>query len=184
MEAGVRREPGEGERATILSCQRPPHSHDVPMGRILVRVVQLRKGAGGRTLLVVEGSFRKRPEAASALARAAPTRANLNFPLRPHGRAQKTAAIVFSIPERTPAVVPASMTLRNRFWRPLHVPPPIHLDIPSAFITSLYTRTPSVRHLLQDNLQGCIPSNPGSFILSSQHDRLRWNDGGCERLLM
>lgn len=63
-------EPGEEERATILSCQQPPHSHDVPMGQILVRVEQLRKGAGGQTSLVVEGNFRKRPETASTFARA------------------------------------------------------------------------------------------------------------------
>jgi len=35
------------------------------MGQILVRVEQLKKGVGGRTLLVVEGSFRKRPDVAS-----------------------------------------------------------------------------------------------------------------------
>ena len=47
------------------------------MGRILVRVEQLRKGAGGRTLLVVEGNFRKRPETPSAFTRAAPVRVKL-----------------------------------------------------------------------------------------------------------
>lgn len=32
------------------------------MGQIFVRVEQLRKGVEGRTLLVVEGNFRERPD--------------------------------------------------------------------------------------------------------------------------
>ena len=45
------------------------------MGQILVRVEQPRKGVGGRTLLVVEGSFRKRPDVALF-----PARQAQNFP--------------------------------------------------------------------------------------------------------
>jgi len=61
------------------------------MGQILVRVEQLRKGAGGRTLLVVEGNFRKCPETASTFARAASVRVKLR-PLSPSGNPKKKRA--------------------------------------------------------------------------------------------
>ena len=42
--------PDGGGRGTSLSCQQPPHSHDVPTRWILVRIERLRKGIGGWTL--------------------------------------------------------------------------------------------------------------------------------------